>query len=67
MPNSGVAQGSIFVVYGSNLGPTAPAQASTVPLPLPFEDPVEPLSDILEHIRDIERFLQGMGSCRPAE
>ena len=26
-----------------------------------FEDPVEPLSDILEHIGDIERFLRGMG------
>src|SRR5258708_19819707 len=33
----------------------------TVRLLLPFEDPVEPLSDILEHIGDIERFLQGMG------
>jgi uncharacterized protein with HEPN domain len=28
---------------------------------LPFEDPIEPLSDILEHIGDIERFLRGMG------
>jgi uncharacterized protein with HEPN domain len=28
---------------------------------LPFEDPIEPLSDILEHIGDIENFLQGMG------
>lgn len=28
---------------------------------MPFEDPIEPLSDILEHIDDIERFLQGMG------
>ncbi|HUQ94738.1 MAG TPA: HepT-like ribonuclease domain-containing protein [Bryobacteraceae bacterium] len=28
---------------------------------LPFDDPVESLSDILEHIGDIERFLQDMG------
>jgi uncharacterized protein (TIGR03437 family) len=31
--NSGIAQGSIFVVYGSNLGPASLAQASTLPLP----------------------------------
>src|SRR5579872_4627417 len=28
---------------------------------LPFEDPIEPLTDILEHVGDIETFLQGMG------
>ena len=28
---------------------------------MPFEDPVESLADILEHIGDIESFLQGMG------
>jgi uncharacterized protein with HEPN domain len=28
---------------------------------LPFEDPVEPLNDILEHIGHIEKFLEGMG------
>lgn len=33
----------------------------TVRLLLPFEDPVESLSDILEHIEEIERFLQKMG------
>ena len=27
---------------------------------MPFDDPIDPLSDILEHIADIERFLQGM-------
>ncbi len=31
-PNSGIAQGSVFVVYGTNLGPPSIAQAS---LPLP--------------------------------
>ncbi len=33
LPNSGIAQGSIFVVYGTNLGPTTLAQASSIPLP----------------------------------
>ena len=28
---------------------------------MPFEDPVEPLNDILEHIGHIEKFLEGMG------
>jgi uncharacterized protein (TIGR03437 family) len=32
-PNSGIAQGSIFVVYGANLGPTTIAQAPSLPLP----------------------------------
>ena len=30
LPHSGIAQGSIFVVYGSNLGPAALVQASTL-------------------------------------
>jgi uncharacterized protein (TIGR03437 family) len=33
LPNSGVAQGSIFVVYGSNLGPASLVQAAALPLP----------------------------------
>jgi uncharacterized protein (TIGR03437 family) len=33
LPNSGIAQGSIFVVYGANLGPATLAQASVLPLP----------------------------------
>lgn len=32
-PNAGIAQGSIFVVYGSNLGPTTLTQAQSLPLP----------------------------------
>ncbi len=32
-PNSGIAQGSIFLVFGSGLGPAAVKQASTFPLP----------------------------------
>lgn len=31
--NSGIAQGSIFTVYGSNLGPASLVQASALPLP----------------------------------
>jgi len=31
LPASGIAQGSIFTVYGSNLGPASPCFASTVP------------------------------------
>ncbi|HWD97949.1 MAG TPA: HepT-like ribonuclease domain-containing protein [Bryobacteraceae bacterium] len=31
---------------------------------MPFEDPFEPLNDILEHIGHIEKFLEGM---RPAD
>jgi uncharacterized protein (TIGR03437 family) len=33
LPNSGIAQGSIFVVYGANLGPATLTQATTLPLP----------------------------------
>ena len=33
LPNSGIAQGSIFVVYGKNLGPVALTQAQSLPLP----------------------------------
>lgn len=32
-PNSGIAQGSIFVVYGSNLGPASLVEVTTLPLP----------------------------------
>jgi len=32
-PNSGLAQGGIFVAYGSNLGPASLVQATTLPLP----------------------------------
>jgi uncharacterized protein (TIGR03437 family) len=33
LPNSGIAQGSIFVVYGSGLGPSELVEVSTYPLP----------------------------------
>ena len=33
LPNSGVAQGSIIVIYGSGLGPASLVQAKTFPLP----------------------------------
>jgi uncharacterized protein (TIGR03437 family) len=33
LPNSGIAQGSIFVVYGKNLGPATIATAPALPLP----------------------------------
>src|SRR5581483_1856487 len=33
LPNSGIAQGSLFVVKGTNLGPAALAIATTFPLP----------------------------------
>ena len=33
LTNYGIAQGSIFVVYGSNLGPSALVQAGALPLP----------------------------------
>ena len=33
LPNSGIAQGSIFVVFGSNLGPSKIVQVSSYPLP----------------------------------
>ena len=32
-PNSSIAQGSMFIVYGTNFGPAALAQASSYPLP----------------------------------
>ncbi len=32
-PNFGIAQGSIFVVYGANFGPAALAEASALPVP----------------------------------
>lgn len=33
MPNAGIAQGSIFDIYGTNIGPSVLAQASGFPLP----------------------------------
>lgn len=33
LPNSGIAQGSMFVVFGSNLGPAQLTQAGAFPLP----------------------------------
>jgi uncharacterized protein (TIGR03437 family) len=33
LPNSGIAQGSIFVVYGSGLGPSTLLEVSSYPLP----------------------------------
>ena len=33
LPNAGIAQGSIFVVYGKNLGPAAIVQPTALPLP----------------------------------
>src|SRR3990172_10846387 len=33
MPNAGIAQGSIFVIFGSNLGPASLVQVSSFPLP----------------------------------
>ena len=33
MPNAGIAQGSIFIVFGSNLGPANLVQVSSFPLP----------------------------------
>src|SRR5580700_5715843 len=32
-PNFGIAQGSIFVVYGANFGPAALTEATTLPVP----------------------------------
>lgn len=32
LPGGGIARGSIFSIYGTNLGPVAPAQASSYPL-----------------------------------
>ncbi|MFY9724730.1 MAG: hypothetical protein WB579_22075 [Bryobacteraceae bacterium] len=36
LPGSGIAQGSIFTVYGSNLGPASPCSASTTPYTTPL-------------------------------
>lgn len=33
MPNAGIAQGAIFIVFGTNLGPASLVQASSFPLP----------------------------------
>jgi uncharacterized protein (TIGR03437 family) len=33
LPNYGIAEGSIFVIYGANLGPDSLVQASSIPLP----------------------------------
>jgi len=33
LPNSGVAQGALFTVFGAGLGPATPAQAESYPLP----------------------------------
>jgi len=33
LPNSPIAQGSIFIVFGQNLGPASIAQANKFPLP----------------------------------
>src|SRR5580704_13812469 len=32
LPNFGIAQGQIFVLYGANMGPSTLAQASALPL-----------------------------------
>jgi uncharacterized protein (TIGR03437 family) len=36
MPNAGIAQGSLFVVFGSNLGPTSLQLISGLPVPASF-------------------------------
>jgi uncharacterized protein (TIGR03437 family) len=36
LPNAGIAQGSMFLVYGSNLGPANLAQVFTYPIPASF-------------------------------
>lgn len=33
-PNGGIARGSLFVIFGTGLGPTSIQQASSLPLPL---------------------------------
>src|ERR1700722_9082698 len=33
LPNGSIAEGSIFIVYGSNMGPTTIAYPSGIPLP----------------------------------
>ena len=33
LPNAGIAQGSIFIVFGQNLGPAKIVQVSSFPLP----------------------------------
>ena len=33
LPNSGIAQGSIFVIFGDNMGPASIVQVSSFPLP----------------------------------
>jgi uncharacterized protein (TIGR03437 family) len=33
LPNSGIAQGSLFIVFGQNMGPTKIVQVSSFPLP----------------------------------
>ncbi len=36
LPNGSIAQGSLFTIYGANLGPTQPGQASAFPLSTTF-------------------------------
>jgi uncharacterized protein (TIGR03437 family) len=38
LPNGSIAQGSLFTIYGANLGPTSPAQASSFPLGTTFNN-----------------------------
>ena len=38
LPNSGIAQGSMFVVFGSGLGPATLTQITAFPLPLALAD-----------------------------
>jgi len=38
MPGSGVAQGSIFVIFGTGLGPNSVVESSTFPLPTMLSD-----------------------------
>ncbi len=35
LPNSGIAQGSIFIAYGTGLGPAVPIEASEAEFPIP--------------------------------
>jgi uncharacterized protein (TIGR03437 family) len=39
LPGSGVAQGSIFSIFGTGLGPAQPVRAYTLPLPTQLGDP----------------------------
>lgn len=37
LPNSGLAQGSIFILFGSNMGPSTLAQVESYPVPTQFQ------------------------------